>query len=119
MAATRALSPRWRVLAGSDGRRLVLGLLLLLLILFGQRLYGMVTATGRLDPALRGASRPVNVIVVLNFQPDRFHNERVSQYGVFAGRDGTLNRIRLRMVSPDNLRELAGIPWIARIEPMK
>ena len=56
MAATRALSPRWRLLAGSDGRRLVLGLLLLLLILFGQRLYGMVTASGQLDPALRGAS---------------------------------------------------------------
>ena len=119
MVATRALSPRLRLLAGADVRRLVLGSLLLLLILFGQRLYGMATAAGRLDPALRGAGGPANVVVVLNFQPDRFHNERVSQYGVFAGRDGALNRIRLRMVSPDNLRNLAGIPWIARVEAMK
>ena len=79
----------------------------------------MATATGRLDPALRGATAPRNVIVVLDFMPDRFHNERVRQYGVFAGRDGALNRIRLRNVSPDNLRNLAGIPWIARIEAMK
>lgn len=119
MAATRALAPRWRLLTSADGGRLLLGLLLLLLILFGQRLYGMATASARLDPVLRGAMGPVNVVVVLDFQPDRFHNERVSQYGVFAGRDGALNRIRLRMVSPDNLRNLAGIPWIARIEAMK
>jgi hypothetical protein len=119
MAAARALSPRWRLATSSDGRRMLLGLVLLLLILFGQRLYGMATVNGRLDPALRGVSGPVNVVVVLDFQPDRFHNERVSEYGVFAGRDGALNRIRLRMVSPDNLRELAGIAWIARIEPLK
>ena len=51
--------------------------------------------------------------------PDRFHSERIREYGAFAGRDGTLNRIRLRNVSPDNLRRLANIPWVARIEPMK
>ena len=45
--------------------------------------------------------------------------ERIAEYGVFAGRDGALNRIRLRMVSPDNLSRLAGIAWVAHIEPMK
>ncbi len=119
MAATHALSQRRRLATSADSRRMMLGLLLLLLILFGQRLYGMATAQGRLDPALRGATGPVNVVVVLDFQPDRFHNERVSEYGVFAGRDGALNRIRLRMVSPEKLRGLAGIAWIARIVPMK
>ena len=51
--------------------------------------------------------------------PDRFHSERIRDYGLFAGRDGALNRIRLRNVSPENLRRLANIPWVARIEPMK
>jgi hypothetical protein len=51
--------------------------------------------------------------------PDRFHSERVREFGAFAGRDGALNRIRLRNVSADNLNRLAGIPWIARIEPLR
>jgi hypothetical protein len=59
------------------------------------------------------------VIVVLDFMPDRFHSERIRDYGLFAGRDGALNRMRLRNVGPENLRRLANIPWVARIEPMK
>ena len=108
-----------RLLFGRDGQRIMFGIVLIALILFGQQLYGMATMNSRLDPALRGAIRPANVIVILDFMPDRFHNERVQQYGVFAGRDGALNRMRLRNVTPDKLSQLAAIPWIARIEPMK
>jgi hypothetical protein len=103
---------------GREGRRVLAGIVLIVIILYGQQLYGMATAPWRLHPDLRGATAPKNVIVVLDFMPDRFHNERVSEYGVFAGRDGALNRIRLRMVSPDNLARLARVPWIARIEPL-
>jgi len=106
-------------LFGPDGRKIIFGILLIVLVLFGQRLYGMATANSRLDPALRDAAEPKNVIVVLDFMPDRFHNERIAAYGTFAGRDGALNRYRLRMVSPDNLRQLAAIPWVARIEPTR
>ncbi len=95
------------------------GVVLIVIALFGQELYGMATAGRRLAPALVGATQPSNVVVVLDFAPERFHNERIAQYGVFAGRDGALNRIRLRMVSPRDLRALASIPWVARIEPMK
>ena len=56
------------------------------------------------------------MVAVLNFTPERFHTERLAQYGVFAGRDGAVNRIRLRMVTPDNLRKLARLAWISRIE---
>jgi hypothetical protein len=108
-----------RLLFGPDGRKIMFGLVLIALILFGQQLYGMATADTRLDPSLQGATNEQNVIVILDFQPDRFHNERVQQYGVFAGRDGALNRMRLRNVTPDKLGQLAAIPWIARIEPMK
>ena len=105
-------------LPGPDVRRIIAGIALIVLVLFGQQLYGRATASGRLDPALQGATTPRNVIVVLDFMPDRFHNERVAEYGVFAGRDGALNRIRLRNVSPDSLVRLASVAWVARIEPL-
>jgi hypothetical protein len=104
---------------GAEWRKIAVGIALIVLVLFGQHLFGFATAHGRLDPALRGATGPRNVIVVLDFQPERFHNERVQQYGAFAGRDGALNRMRLRNVSPEKLAALAAIPWIARIEPMR
>jgi hypothetical protein len=105
--------------ATADGRRFIAGAGVLAVILYGQTVYGMATASGRLDPALRNATGPTNVIVVLDFMPDRFHNERVAQYGTFAGRDGSLNRMRLRYVSPEKLRALSEVAWISRIEPIK
>ena len=114
-----AKTRRFRILIGSDACRFISGLFLIVVILFGQQVYGMATATQRLDPMLRGATGPSNVIVVLDFMPERFHNERVAEYGTFAGRDGALNRLRLRFVSPDNLRALSDVAWISRIEPFK
>ncbi len=108
-----------RLLLGRDGRKILIGIVLILLVVFGQKLYGMATAMSRLDPALRDAAEPRNVIVVLDFMPDRFHNERIAAYGTFAGRDGALNRYRLRGVTPENLRQLAAIPWVAHIEPLR
>jgi hypothetical protein len=113
-AGARGLTP----FLGPEVRKIVAGIVLIALALFGQDFYGRATASWRLDPALRDATTPRNIIVVLGFTPDRFHNERVAEYGVFAGRDGALNRIRLRNVSPDSLSRLAAVPWVARIEPM-
>jgi hypothetical protein len=115
----RRVSRGRRLILSPDGRKFIAGIVLIAAILFGQQLYGMATMSQRLDPALRAAIGPRNVIVVLDFMPDRFHNERVQQYGAFAGRDGALNRMRLRNVTPEKLTQLAAIPWIARIEPMK
>jgi hypothetical protein len=116
MGGTSIGRPIW---FGPEGRKFATGVALILLVLFGQDVYGMATASRRLDPALRGAAEPKDVVVVLDFMPDRFHNERISSYGVFAGRDGALNRIRLRMVSPENLDRLADVAWVAHIEPMR
>ena len=77
---------RWRL--GPEGRKLAAGVLLMVLVLWGQGLYGWATAGQRLDPALRGATGPSNVVVVLGFTPDRFHSERIREHGAFAGRDG-------------------------------
>jgi hypothetical protein len=108
-----------RVRFGREARKIALGVTLIVLILFGQKLYGYATASSRLDPALRHVTGRSNIIVVLDFKPERFHNERVQQYGAFAGRDGAVNRMRLRNVTPENLRALAAIPWVGHIEPMK
>lgn len=105
--------------ATAEGHRFIAGAAVLAVILYGQSVYGMATASSRLDPSLRDATGPSNVIVVLDFMPDRFHNERVAQYGTFAGRDGSLNRMRLRYVSPEKLRALSQVAWISRIEPFK
>jgi len=99
--------------------RLLIGALLIALVLFGQDLVGMATAAHRLDPSLRGASEPRTVIVVLDFNPERFHNERLARYGVFAGRDKAVNRIRLRQVTPENLARLGRLVWVARVEAGK
>jgi hypothetical protein len=113
------LRPPRSIWRSAEMGKVAIGIALILLTLYGQQLYGMATSGARLDPSLRGATGPSNVIVVLDFQPERFHSERIQQYGAFAGRDGGLNRIRLRNVRPSRLRELAAIPWVARIEPMK
>src|SRR5919202_5918686 len=106
-----------RIGLGREGRKFAAGLGLVGLVLFGQDLVGAATSGSRLDPALRNARGPSNVVVVMNFTPERFHNERLALYGAFAGRDGAVNRVRLRRVSPENLRRLGRLVWIAKVEP--
>jgi hypothetical protein len=98
--------------------RLIIGVALILTFLFGQEVAGWATSGGRVAPALLDAKGPVNVVVVLDFTPERFHNERLAVYGVFAGRDKAVNRIKLRMVSPESLRRLGNLIWVGRVEPM-
>lgn len=98
-------------------RKLAAGVLLVTVVLFGQQAFGWLSASGRVDAALRGATEPLDVVVVLDFTPERFHTERLADYGTFSGRDGAINRIQLRYVTPQNLRRLSNLAWVARIEP--
>jgi hypothetical protein len=104
---------------GREGGKVAAGILLIALVVFGQDLVGAMTASRRLDPALANPTGPSNVVAVLNFTPERFHNERLATYGVFAGRDGAVNRVRLRLVTPSSLRQLARLAWVSRIEPLR
>jgi hypothetical protein len=104
---------------GREGGKVAGGILLIALVVFGQDIVGAATAFRRLDPALANPTGSSNVVAVLNFTPERFHNERLAKYGVFAGRDGEVNRVRLRMVTPENLRRLASLAWVSRIEPLR
>src|SRR3978361_1358681 len=92
-----------RLRLGPEGRKIVAGIALNALVVFGQTIVGAATASSRLDPALRNPTGLSNVIAVLDFTPERFHNERLARYGVFSGRDGGVSRVRLRMVTPENL----------------
>ena len=98
--------------------KLALGALLVAVALVGQDIAGWMTASRRVPAELLAATAPVNVIVVLGFTPERFHNERLARYGVFAGRDKSVNRIKLRMVTPEKLRGLAELVWVERVERM-
>src|SRR2546421_11490730 len=93
-------------LLGREGMKMLAGIILIGAVMFGQHLVGLATAGSRLDPALAGANGPHDVVVILDFTPERFHSERLAQYGVFAGRDRAVNRVRLRMGRPGNLRRL-------------
>ena len=117
MMVPAAFRPSGRVRLGREGWKFACGLLLVGLVLFGQDLAGLATESSRLDPALRDPKGPSNVVVVMSFTPERFHNERLALYGAFAGRDGAVNRIRLRRVSPENLRRMGRLVWIAKVEP--
>jgi hypothetical protein len=60
-------------------RHLVIGVALLAAVLEGQQLFGMITSDDRLDPALRDARAPVDVVVLLPFQLERFHSGRLAK----------------------------------------
>ena len=68
---------------GAEGRKLLIGVLLIAAVLFGQELYGAATTAGRLDPTLRATIGPSKIVVVLDFMPERFHSERIAEYGVY------------------------------------
>ncbi len=111
--------PRARLrLPNPDVMKLVLGVLIVLAVLYGQQVVGILTRTTRIDPAIPRDGL-VNVVAVVGFEPERFHNERLATYGMFSGRDGSLRRIRLRQVSQDQLQGLASLPWIDRVELLK
>lgn len=101
-----------------DMLKLVLGIAIVAGTLWGQQAYGFLTRESRIDPKVPREGL-VNVVAVVGFEPERFHNERLATYGMFSGRDGSLKRIRLRQVSQDQLAGLASLPWIETVEPLK
>ncbi|UYQ73100.1 hypothetical protein OF122_04880 [Pelagibacterium flavum] len=116
MSGNSAQKLRRRIFNVSTGK-LAIGVLLIWGIISGQGLAGYLTKDSRLSPGLLGQDA-VDVVVVLDFAPERFHNEQIARYGVFSGRDGDVTRFRLRNVSPGQLEALSSLVWISRIEPL-
>jgi len=98
---------------------LFVGALLIVLAVFGDDLYGAVTARGKVPAELQAAGVPVHIVVELPFEPERYHLERLSELGSFAGRAGEQTRVRLIRVTPENLERISNLYWVDRIEPLR
>lgn len=98
--------------------QLVAGALLILVMIGGPGVYGMLTASGRLDESLAGSQRPVNVRVDLDFEPQAFHIRSLQRLGVFGGKISE-HSVRLFQVSPGSLTALARLYWVDSITPIE
>ena len=97
--------------------RLAAGVAIIAAMVWGPGLYGMVTASGRLSPELKGADGPSNVRVTLSFRPGTFQRQALSDYGIFGGIRG--NSMVLFNVSPAGLHRLDDLYWVDGIEPFR
>ena len=98
----------------------VIGILVILVLIYGRPIYGTATASSRVASAVVAAvdSQPrVDVVLALNFPPEDFHIKQVQEFGTMSGVQG--NNIRLRRVSPDGVKHLSRYYWINRIELMQ
>jgi hypothetical protein len=96
----------------------VVGLLLILMMIWGPGVYGMLTTPGRLHESLAGVQRPVDVRVDLDFKPQAFHTRTLQRHGVFGGKVSERS-VRLFQVTPDSLTALARLYWIVSITPIQ
>lgn len=86
----------------------------------GWELFLVLSAPGRIDPALQVALReraPVAVAVTLGFAPENFHIRLFQSYGVVSGVRGTT--VLVNRISPDDLRRIARYYWVRRITPQQ
>lgn len=97
-------------------QRLSIGAILMAALILGPGVYGQATSGSRLDPSLRSSTGIVNVRVTLNVAPEQFHQQRLTTFGVFAGRDA--NTIKLLRVPASSLDDLASLYWVKSIEPL-
>src|SRR6266508_336857 len=82
----------------------------------GWELFLVLTAPGRIDPALQPALRdraPVSVAITLGFAPENFHIRLFQGYGVVSGVQGTT--VLVNRVSPDDLGRIARYYWVKRL----
>ena len=98
--------------------QLATGVLLIVVMIWGPGVYGMLTASGRLDESLAGVQRPVDVRVDLDFEPQAFHTRTLQSHGVFGGKISDRS-VRLFQVSPGSLTALARLYWIVSITPIQ
>ena len=81
-------------------------------------LFLVLTAPGRIDPALEPALRdraPVSVAITLGFAPENFHIRLFQSYGIVSGVQG--RTVLVNRVSPEDLHRIAQYYWVQRIAP--
>ncbi len=94
-------------------RRMALGVVLLLLMVFGPSVYGWASSGGRLADGLDNPGGRSNIEIRMSFTPTAYHQQELGKHGVFGGiRD---NSIILLNVEPDQLKSLSHLYWIDSI----
>jgi len=101
-------------------RRLVVVISLAVTAYAGYQIWAAVTAGHKipasLGPAI-GRNERVNVEVVLPFAPEQFHLTYFQRLGNVTGvRD---NRIRIMQVEATQVRYIARLYWVERIDPVE
>ena len=114
--APMPVAPRRR--AGRPLRTLLAGVAVLAVAIFGDDVYGIASAGGKAPAVLTETAEPVHIVVEMSFEPERYHLERLSSLGSYAGRDREKSRIRLLNVSQDHLTDISRLPWVTKIEPV-
>jgi hypothetical protein len=66
---------------------------------------------------LAGEPGKVNILVTLPFPPERFHVQRLQNYGRVSGTQD--NAVEVRGVKREDLRTVARPYWVTRVEPLK
>lgn len=64
-----------------------------------------------------GQGEKVNVLVTLNFPPERFHVQIFQGYGRVSGTED--NKIEVRGVKRADLTRVARPYWVTRVEPLQ
>ena len=96
----------------------ILGLVLLAVILLTAPIYGRLTSDGKISPDVDRNATTVEVTVDLPFEPENYHRETLSDFGVFGGRDREdLTLVRLRAVTQSDLDKIANLFWVDEIFP--
>jgi len=96
--------------------RFFAGVILLGLIISSPGIYGWATSGSRLSPELSRSAGRLDLAIDLPFDPQAFHQKKLSNYGTFAGFQSD-RTVRLLNVTRDNLAQLKDIYWIVKIAP--
>lgn len=100
--------------------RLAVTAALILAVLQASNVYGLATADSKIDPVLSkelgDGSYVYSVRVELDYPPEYYHLRKLQEVGTVAGISG--NTVRVLQLSPDQVRQLARLYWVKRLEPL-
>lgn len=82
----------------------------------GWQVWLSVAAAGKIADGIPTDTRRVDVLVTLNFPPERFHIQKFQKIGRVSGTSG--NSVQVRGVNRADLSTLARPFWVARVEPL-
>jgi len=90
--------------------------LVVIAAIVGWQVWLSVAAAGKIADDIPTDTRRVDVLVTLNFPPERFHIQKFQKIGRVSGTSG--NSVQVRGVNRADLSTLARPFWVTRVEPL-